>query len=146
MNTTLERTAFWQMASKPETPKVGVGVVLRKGNSVLLGLRTGAHGEGEWSLPGGHMELGESFPEVCSREVREETGIIIKGVRKLGFTNDIFENDGLHYVTLFFEALWDNTQEAERKEPDKTLVWRWFSLNNLPDNLFPPLVNFLSGL
>lgn len=142
-----EEPKFWQMKQKPETPRVGVGVILQKqGNLYLLGQRKGAHGEGQWSLPGGHMELGESFPEVCAREVQEETGIVIQGVKKLGFTNDIFEKDGLHYVTLFFKALWDDSQEPKLTEPDKTVEWKWFEHNDLPDNLFPPLASFLSGL
>lgn len=149
---------FWQMYKKPQTPKVGVGVVLRKmiefpsfGNlpevkqeKILLGLRKGAHGAGEWSLPGGHMELGEDFFDVCRREVLEETGITIRGVRKLDFTNDIFEKDGLHYVTLFFEAEWEE-QEPKNLEPDKTERWEWFDAHALPDGLFPPLRQAVLG-
>lgn len=141
-----DKSPFWGMWSKPQTPKVGVGVVLRRKNKVLMGLRKGAHGQGEWSLPGGHMELGECFPDVCAREVKEETGITIQGVKKQGFTNDIFETDGLHYVTLFFEALWDTTQEAQNLEPDKTVEWQWFDIDDLPDNMFPPLVSFLANV
>jgi 8-oxo-dGTP diphosphatase len=147
-----DKSKFWQMWQKPETPKVGVGVVLRKmiefpsfGNlpetkqeKVLLGLRKGAHGAGQWSLPGGHMELGEDFLGACKREVLEETGITIRGIRKLDFTNDIFEKDGLHYVTLFFEAEWEE-QEPKNPEPDKTERWEWFGVHVLPDGLFPPL-------
>ena len=144
-NKSLNKPKFWQMRKKPETPKVGVGVILRKDGKVLLGLRRGAHGEGQWSLPGGHMEIGEDFPEVCAREVEEETGVKIKGVKKLGFTNDIFEDDGLHYVTLFFDALWDTSQEVMNKEPDKCVEWKWFDQNELPDNIWTPLLNFFAG-
>ena len=135
---------FWQMKNKPETPKVGVGVVLRKiefpyRELVLLGLRKGAHGAGQWSLPGGHMELGESFLDVCKREVLEETGITITGITPLRFENNIFEEDGLHYVTLFFEADWDMKQTPKNIEPDKTEEWKWFGLDSIPCTLFPPL-------
>jgi 8-oxo-dGTP diphosphatase len=142
----LERTRFWKMAYKPDTPKVGVGVLIVKGDKILLGLRKGAHGAGQWSLPGGHMELGESFSDVCAREVREETGIIIQGVKKMTFTNDLFEEDGLHYVTLFFEAKWNGKQNPKNLEPDKTEEWKWFDLWALPENLFPPLMNLLTGM
>jgi 8-oxo-dGTP diphosphatase len=134
------------MCKKPETPKIGVGVLIRKKGTLLLGMRKGAHGEGQWSLPGGHMELGEDFTEVCAREVKEETGITIEGVKKLGFTNDIFEEEGLHYVTLFFEALWDGKQQAQLMEPDKTIEWKWFDFEKLPNNIFQPLLRFLIGL
>ena len=140
-----KREKFWQMYRKPETPKIGVGVMLRRKNEVLLGLRKGSHGEGQWSLPGGHMELGEDFADTCARETKEETGIVIQGVKKLGFVNTVFEDDGLHYVTLFFEALWDKKQEAQLCEPDKTVEWKWFKPTELPKNLFAPLIKFLSG-
>jgi len=136
-------TNFSNMANKPETPKVGVGVVLRNDDGdILLGLRKGAHGAGEWSLPGGHMALGEDFIATCKREVKEETGITIATIRKLGFTNDVFETKGLHYVTLFFEAYWDRKQ-PKVMEPEFCEEWRWFMTNALPDNVFPPLKRFL---
>lgn len=144
---TWKRPAFWQMWQKPETPKVGVGVVLRnRSGQVLLGLRKGSHGAGEWSLPGGHMELGEGFFTACKREVLEETGIEITSVNQVGFTNDVFPDDGLHYVTLFFDAGWDGCQKAKDMEPDKTERWAWFDMDKLPDKLFPPLVGILDTL
>lgn len=110
---------YKQMDLKPKTPKVGVGVVLvrpiYKHNylchlDILLGLRTGSHGANMWSLPGGHMEIGETFDDVCKREVEEETGIKIHSIKKIGFTNDDFKEEGLHYVTLFFKGYWDKPQ------------------------------------
>ncbi len=53
-------------ADKPrEAPRVGVGIVIRKNDRVLLMRRQGAHGSGSWSTPGGHLDPGES-PETCS--------------------------------------------------------------------------------
>lgn len=141
-----DKPRFWQMWCKDETPKVGVGVIIRDNSGrILLQKRKGAHGEGEWSLPGGHMELGECFDGVCKREVKEETGIPIAGVKPLFFTNDIFEEDGLHYVTLFFEAYWDASiwkEKARIMEPNKTTEMGWFSKGGLPTPLFPPLDRF----
>ena len=82
------------------------------------------------------MEIGETFFQTCRREVLEETGIAILGVKDIGFANNIFEKEGLHYVTLFFEAIWDQSQEAENCEPDRTERWEWFLKKNLPDDLF----------
>jgi len=141
------KSRFWQMESKDETPKVGVGVALLDDEGrLLLMKRRGAHGEGEWSLPGGHMELGECFDGVCKREVKEETGIPIAGVQKVHFTNDIFEEDGLHYVTLFFKAYWDSSiwkAKARIMEPDRCEDMGWFDRENLPTPLFPPLDRML---
>lgn len=135
---------FHGMPAKPETPKVGVGVFLKDiSGKILLGLRKGSHGEGQWSLPGGHMELGEEFLQTCQRETYEETGITIIAVKPAGFVNHIFEEEGLHYVTLFFEAAWDQIQEAKLMEPNKTDKWGWFDINHLPTPIFPCLRKIL---
>ena len=43
-------------------PRVGIGVLIENENGeVLLGLRRGSHGEGEWSFPGGHLDFGETI-------------------------------------------------------------------------------------
>jgi 8-oxo-dGTP diphosphatase len=135
------KARFHGMKDKPNTPKVGVGVVLRdRDNRVLLGLRKGSHGAGLWSLPGGHMEIGEGFFEVCRREVYEETGITISSINQLTFTNDFFEKEGLHYVTLFFEAQWSRCEQPVNREPDKLERWEWMLPEELECiNLFSPL-------
>ena len=68
----------------PEYPRIGVGVIVTKGDRVLLIKRKGAHGQGTWSTPGGHLEYGESPEECAARETAEETGVDITGVRALG--------------------------------------------------------------
>ncbi len=140
-----DHTKMHGMYLKPETPKVGLGVFLKRDGKILLGQRKNSHGKGTWALPGGHLELGESFTSACAREVKEETGIIIKGIKKLSFHNDTFKEEGLHYVTLFFEALWDESQEPKVLEPNKMVKWTWYGPNELPDNMLPSLVEFLAG-
>ena len=50
-------------------PRAGVGVVITRGDKVLLLPRKNVHGEGTWSTPGGHLEFGETL-EACA--VREQ--------------------------------------------------------------------------
>lgn len=61
----------------PERPIVGVGAVIFDEGRVLLIERGHAPLKGEWSLPGGALELGETLEEGIRREVLEETGLII---------------------------------------------------------------------
>ena len=126
--------------------RVGVGVIIVKpSGSILLGKRTGAHGEGEWSLPGGHLEWRESFEDCCRREIKEETDIdIVDEICPISFTNDIFDKEDLHYVTLFFWTKVLENVEAKIMESDKCLEWRWCRLGcELPDPLFAPLDHLL---
>lgn len=59
----------------PEAPVAGVGAVVIRGGEVLLVRRAYPPRAGEWSLPGGRLELGESLAEGVRREILEETGI-----------------------------------------------------------------------
>ena len=61
----------------PEYPIVGVAAILFKGNSVLLARRGKEPGKGDWSPPGGAVELGETLEEALRREIREEVSLEI---------------------------------------------------------------------
>ena len=126
-------------------PKVGVGVFVCRGGKILLGKRKGSHGEGEWSLPGGHLDPGEDIVACCVREVLEETDIDISG-RIIEFeelTNDLFQEEGLHYVTLFYYVEVPGDTEAKLMEEDKCEGWEWFRLREAPQPLFKPLAQLI---
>ena len=85
-------------------PQVGVSVIVLRDGKVLVGKRKGSHGAQTWSFPGGHLEFGED-PVVCvAREALEETGLRLRNIRPAPYTNDVFSNEGKHYITLFFVA------------------------------------------
>lgn len=123
-----------------ERPKVGVGVFVLKEGKVLFGKRKNSHGEGSWGLPGGHLELNEELEDCARREVLEETGMKIKNVRIGTFTNDIFKEEGKHYITLFIVAEHESG-EPQIKEPDRCEKWEWHDWKNPPAPLFIPLQN-----
>jgi len=126
-------------------PGVGILVILKSENCILLGKRKGSHGHGEWSFPGGHLEMGETPIDCGKRELFEETGIDISNLHPLdiGYTNDIFYKDNKHYITLY--QLY-NIQEKLTPtliEPEKCFEWGWFDINNLPEPLFLCIKNYL---
>jgi 8-oxo-dGTP diphosphatase len=127
-----------------ERPKVGVGVIVINGSKILMGKRKNAHGHGSWSFPGGHLELNETTEECARRETLEETGLKVKNIRIGTFTNDIFEKEGKHYITLFMLSDYDpSSGEPKVMELEKCEKWEWFEWDNLPSPLFLPIQNLL---
>lgn len=127
--------------NQPNT-RVGVGVIIKKEGKVLLGKRKGSHGEDCWSFPGGHLEFGENHFDCALREIEEEVGIKVKNIKEFDFTNDFFEKENKHYITIFISADYENG-EVELKEPNKCEGWEWFDADVLPEPLFLPIQNLL---
>lgn len=116
--------------------RVGVALFIWKNGKFLIYRRMGSHGAGSWSVPGGHLEVGESFEDAARRETLEEVGVTVKNIRQLAVTNDIFPEDK-HYVSIWLEADWANGEPASQ-EPDKVLDIGWTDFANLPSPLFEP--------
>ena len=119
-------------------PRVGLAVVVARENRVLILKRQGAHGSGTWSLPGGHVEFGESWEMCAQREVEEETGLTISDCTFLGVTDDYDIGENKHYVTIFMKA---NAVEGEPRicEPDRCAHMDWFAWEEIPLPRFSPL-------
>lgn len=125
-------------------PRVGVGIVVINDGKILLGKRKGAHGSGEWSFAGGHLEFGETVEECALRELAEETGLKALSVHMGPWVNDIIE-ENKHYVTLFvfidqFEG------DLQLLEPDKCEGWEWFDINSFPSPLFTPIRSLIKKI
>lgn len=110
----------------PTRPMVGVGVVVWKGDDVLLIRRGKPPRRGEWSLPGGLQELGETVAEAAAREVREETGVeitlgplvdVVDGIRR-----DEEDRVVTHYTLVDFVAEW---RAGEPCAGDDAMDCRW---------------------
>ena len=125
---------------KGNRPKVGIGIYIIRDGKVLMGLRQGSHGPDTWCPPGGHLEYGESWEACARREALEECGLEMGAPIFFAATNDVYESEGKHYVTIFLIAEYVGG-EAKRLEPEKCKEWRWFSWNELPDNLFLPVTH-----
>lgn len=125
-------------------PGVGVGVIIKKDGKILLQKRKGAHGAGTWSLPGGHLEYGETPEQTAAREAKEEVNIIIRDAHVVGITNDFMPTESKHYITIFVEAeLAEGTPHIN--EPEKITDLGWFSRSELPAPLFIPFKNFVEN-
>jgi ADP-ribose pyrophosphatase len=95
-------------AEYPDLPRVAVGGVVIKDGRVLLVRRGKAPAAGEWAIPGGSVELGETLKQAVEREIFEETGLCVEA----GEVCYVFETvnrdpDGrvrFHYVIIDLKA------------------------------------------
>jgi len=125
----------------PESPLVGVGAVIVDHRSddhfadrrVLLIRRGQPPLLGEWSLPGGVLECGESLRDAAVREAREETGLLVETGEMLGVYERVIRGDDgrvrYHYVLIDFLC---HPVGGDLKAGSDAADVRWFTRNELP--------------
>jgi 8-oxo-dGTP diphosphatase len=90
----------------PTSPMVGVGAIIINDNRVVLIKRAKPPLAGEWSIPGGMLEIGETVREAAIREAKEETGLEVEPGELLGvFDRVLRDPEGrvqYHYVLIDF--------------------------------------------
>jgi len=117
----------------PQQPLVGVGAIIVEDNRVLLIKRGKAPLLGEWSIPGGMLELGETLRQGAEREALEETGLVVRANDLLGVFDRIIRDDGkrtlYHYVLIDFlcrKISGDVQAAGDASEA------RWYSQHEVP--------------
>jgi 8-oxo-dGTP diphosphatase len=103
--------------SPSRSPIVGVGVVCLRRDEVLLVQRGKPPLEGDWSLPGGRLEWGETLAAAALRELREETGVVARLAGQIEAVDGIFRSRSTqdiwaHYVMVDFAAVWEAGEPA----------------------------------
>ncbi len=115
----------------PDRPIVGVGGVVIKGDRVLLVRRGSEPLKGEWSIPGGTLELGEELAAAARRELKEETGLEVEPLEVLGVFDRIIR-DGrkirYHYVIVDYACRLKGGKLAPASD---VLDARWVRRENL---------------
>ncbi len=86
----------------PETPKLMVDVVIPSGAGVVLVRRGSEPFEGQWALPGGFVEVGETVHEAAVREAAEETGLGVEISRLVGGYSEPDRDPRGHNVSVAF--------------------------------------------
>ena len=129
---TLERDATRAIGIRPAVSAV---IFDRRGRLLLQQRSDG----GQWGLPGGSVEIGESVRDAVAREVREETGLIVAvrrlvGVYSMPSLQLVRYPDGnvWHYVSMSFECA---VRGGSLATCDETLALEYFPLRRLPPTL-----------
>ncbi|MBI1863003.1 NUDIX domain-containing protein [Candidatus Microgenomates bacterium] len=119
--------------------RTGVDVfVLNEQEQLLLGLRKARAGENTWGFPGGHQRTGEMIHDTAIRELREELG----GQVQIELINEVVavrENQikpwYVPHITIILKAYYGGGEIVNNPQ-ERTVTWNWFSLDNLPPQLF----------
>ena len=110
----------------PETPLIGVGAIIVENGRVVLVKRGHPPLLGEWSIPGGVLEIGEMLREAAVREAREETGLMVEPGEILGVYDRILrEGERLQYHYVLIDFLCRRVSGEIRPGSDADEV-RWF--------------------
>ncbi len=116
----------------PDHPIVGVGGVVIHRNRVLLVRRKGEPLKGEWSIPGGMLELGEELAEGARREIKEETGLAVEPLEVLAVFDRIFRDGSrvrYHYVIVDYAC---RLKKGRLAPASDVLEARWVRREDLP--------------
>lgn len=117
----------------PEQPIIGVGAIIIDGPRVLLVKRAHPPIAGQWSIPGGALEIGELVREAAVREAREETGLIVDPGDLLGVFDRVLRDPErrvqYHYVLIDFLC---TPVGGELRAASDAAAARWFAPEELP--------------
>lgn len=142
-----ERTvvASRRVMSPRKNPECAVGAIVLEKGELLLIRRDREPGKGQWSLPGGRVEWGESMREALAREVREEAGIDIDVEGMAGIAERLVPDDDgavqYHFVIVDF---WARARSRAIVPGDDAREARWVPVAELQDmSLTSGLFEFL---
>ncbi len=126
----------FELRHYPIFPHIGVGILLIRGDHLLLIKRKYNPDAGYWSIPGGHLDLGEKVEVAAEREAFEETGFKVKVTKLAGIINKIIYDDvgkiEYHYVLLnYFVEQTDNKLDQSPVADDDALDAKFVPFDQL---------------
>ena len=118
----------------PARPLVGIGTVMLRPGAVLLVRRARAPALGQWSIPGGAQELGETAEAAARRELLEETGLVAGPLHLVANVDSIHADaDGrirFHYTILDFATAWQGGEPTPGDDVSEAAFFRFEELAN----------------
>ena len=147
-----EKLTAFDTRKYPVRPHVGVGILLVRDKNLLLVKRKFDPDAGYWSIPGGHLDLGEKVQSAAEREGFEETGFKVKVTKLAGIIDKImYDEKGeieYHYVLInyFVEQIEEDANQPP-KAADDALVAKFVPFKELKNyKLTESLIELLKQL
>jgi 8-oxo-dGTP diphosphatase len=111
----------------PKTPLLTVdGIVRNREGKFLCIRRKNPPFQGQWALPGGFVDVGETVEAACARELKEETGLTVTVGRLVGVYSDPKRDPRGHTVSLIFVCA---AEHENASGGDDALEARWLTLD-----------------
>jgi len=116
----------------PKQPIVGVGAVIVADGKILLEKRKNQPGRGQWSVPGGLVELGEKAEDTAIREVKEETNLEVEKPEHIDFADNIVldKNRKVRYHFVIIDYL-VRLKKGTLKAGSDAAELRWVDLEDV---------------
>ncbi|MDD4902396.1 MAG: NUDIX domain-containing protein [Patescibacteria group bacterium] len=125
------------MSDQKNRPRVGLGVIIvNQEGKILIGKRKNSHAP-YYSIPGGHLDPGETFEAGAIREIKEEMNLDLKDPKVIAVTNNLetYRDEGLHYISIIL-LVTEFSGDLKNMEPEKCEEWLWVDPNHLPSPHF----------
>jgi len=123
MDYTVDIVSIYSTIMENQKLRLGCAVIIQKGDSILLGLRGKEPNRNMWVIPGGGVDLFESFWDTARREIKEELGLEVEPTKIAG-VYELIEPEIQHRVIIYLFA---NYTDGEMKPSDDTLEARFFT-------------------
>ncbi|MFH1254518.1 MAG: NUDIX domain-containing protein [bacterium] len=111
-------------------------MIINAEGKILIGKRKGEHAP-YYSIPGGKLDLGETFEAGIIREIKEETNLDILDPKVIALTNNLetFQHESRHFISVILEVK-NFSGELKIMEPEKCEGWQWVDPTDLPQPHF----------
>ena len=147
-----EKNIVFKSRKYPIHPHIGVGILLIRDKHLLLIKRKYNPDSGYWSIPGGHLDLGEKNQDAAEREAFEETGFKVKVSKLAGIIDKIMYDDKgkieYHYVLInYFVDQIEGAPDQPPKADDDALDAKFVPFEELKNyQLTESLIELLKEL
>ncbi len=119
-------------------PRIGVAVIIKQNDKIIVARRLNNPMPGSWQLPGGWIKFGETPEQAVQRQLSDFYGLHFGVCKFVTYSNNIFDQF-IHTISLYFMVDCYNGNQQNVRYIEQEVDWFWADWNDLPQPLFLPL-------